>query len=201
VRVKNILVGISALAIAGVLSACSGGGAATAADVDPAASPQTSSSAAPAPSTSDTAPSTTPTTPKTTPTSKPTKAPAAKTVADKIPGVPCAAAARACVDLSAHKAWLLKDGKIAYGPVSIMPGKKGSTTPLGTFHVLSKEKLHLSKEFNNAPMPNSVFFYPGDAFHTGSLDNFSNGCVHLSSTSSLKFFNTLSVGDEVQVVR
>jgi lipoprotein-anchoring transpeptidase ErfK/SrfK len=105
------------------------------------------------------------------------------------------------VDLSAHKAWLLDAGKVIYGPVPIMPGKKGSTTPLGTFHVIGKEKLHLSKEFDNAPMPNSVFFYPGDAFHTGSLANYSNGCVHLSSTASLRFFNTLPMGDEVQVVR
>jgi lipoprotein-anchoring transpeptidase ErfK/SrfK len=199
VRVKKILVGISALAIAGVLSACSGG-ATTNAAVAPAANTQTS---AEAPSTSDVAPVTTPTTPQSPPASKTTKpkAPVVKPVADKIAGVPCTAAASACVDLSAHKAWLLEDGKVLYGPVPIMPGKKGSTTPLGTFHVLSKEKLHLSKEFNNAKMPNSVFFYPGDAFHTGSLDNFSNGCVHLSSTSSLKFFNTLSIGDEVQVVR
>jgi lipoprotein-anchoring transpeptidase ErfK/SrfK len=115
--------------------------------------------------------------------------------------VPCAnVTTGACVDLSAHKAWLLSGGKVTYGPVSMLPGRKGFATPVGTFHVLSREKMHLSKEFDNAKMPNSVFFYPGDAFHTGSLSVYSHGCVHLSSTSSLKFYNTLRIGDTVQVV-
>ncbi len=83
----------------------------------------------------------------------------------------------------------------------MLPGKKGSTTPVGNFRVLSKEKMHYSKEFDNAPMPNSVFFYPGDAFHAGSLSNYSNGCIHLSNAASLKFYNTLKIGDVVQVVR
>jgi lipoprotein-anchoring transpeptidase ErfK/SrfK len=82
----------------------------------------------------------------------------------------------------------------------MLPGRKGYATPTGTFHVLSKEKMHLSKEFDNAKMPNSVFFYPGDAFHTGSLSVYSHGCIHLSAGASLKFFNTLHVGDVVQVV-
>lgn len=193
---NKILVGISALVLAGLLGACSSGSTGTAA-VAPAADTQATTSTS-APSTTDPTPSSTQAPPT---TSKTTKAPVAKPVAAKVDGVPCTSAASACVDLSAHKAWLLQDGKILYGPVPIMPGKKGSTTPIGTFHVYSKEKLHLSKEFNNAKMPNSVFFYPGDAFHTGSLDNYSNGCVHLSSTASLQFFNNLSVGDEVQVVR
>jgi len=83
----------------------------------------------------------------------------------------------------------------------MLPGRTGYPTPTGMFHVISKEKMHYSHEFDNAPMPNSVFFYPGDAFHTGSLSTPSHGCVHLSSTSSLEFFNTLQVGDPVQIVR
>jgi hypothetical protein len=46
-----------------------------------------------------------------------------------------------------------------------------------------------------------VFFYPGVAFHQGSLAKYSNGCVHLSAAVSLKFFSSLDKGDEVQVVR
>jgi lipoprotein-anchoring transpeptidase ErfK/SrfK len=114
--------------------------------------------------------------------------------------VPCATTAKACVDISAHKAWLLDGGKVIYGPVPMLPGRKGHPTPTGTFHVLSKEKMHLSTEFNNAEMPNSVFFYPGDAFHTGSLSVYSHGCIHLSAAASLRFFNTLKIGDVVQVV-
>ncbi|EOD70285.1 hypothetical protein H480_01862 [Amycolatopsis vancoresmycina DSM 44592] len=82
----------------------------------------------------------------------------------------------------------------------MLPGRKSNPTPTGTFHVYSKEKMHLSKEFDNAEMPNSVFFYPGDAFHQGSLSVYSHGCIHLSAGASLKFFNTLHIGDVVQVV-
>jgi len=89
---------------------------------------------------------------------------------------------------------------VTYGPVSMLPGGKGNATPTGRFTVISKEKVHLSREFNNAPMPNSVFFAPGDAFHTGSLRVPSHGCIHLSATSSLRFFDTLQVGDVVQII-
>lgn len=208
---KRLLAGAAALATALVLTACSGGGGGSAsggADVAAAAAtssavptttsaPATTTSATPAPTTSKAAPTT---------TAKPKPAPPKAQPAAEHPDVPCAAAAAAhgvsaCADLSSHKAWLLQDGKVIFGPVSMLPGRKGYPTPTGTFHVLSREKVHLSKEFDNAPMRNSVFFYPGDAFHTGSLSVYSHGCIHLSASSSLKFFNTLAVGDIVQVVR
>lgn len=212
---KRLLAGAAALATAFVLAACSGGGAATpnagggavaagtgggtpTTSSTTAAAPTTTTSATPTPSTTKPAPTTTTTKPKPKPKPKPA-APASDA------GVPCAAAAAAsgtaaCVDISAHKAWILQGGKVVYGPVPMLPGRKGYATPTGTFHVLSKEKMHLSKEFDNAKMPNSVFFYPGDAFHTGSLSVYSHGCIHLSASASLKFFNTLHVGDVVQVV-
>ncbi|WP_246128112.1 L,D-transpeptidase, partial [Amycolatopsis rhizosphaerae] len=139
--------------------------------------------------------------PSTTTTKKPTSAPKTTTAAPATdPSVPCTITEGACVDISAKKAWLLAGGKVVYGPVPVTTGRPGYPTPTGKFQVISKEKMHYSTEFNNAPMPNSVFFVPGDAFHTGSLSTPSHGCVHLSSAASLKFFNTLSVGDPVQVV-
>ncbi|WP_372671670.1 L,D-transpeptidase [Amycolatopsis kentuckyensis] len=211
---KRLLAGAAALATAFVLAACSGGGAATpnagggavAAAGTGGGTPTTSSTTA-APTTTTTSATPTPSTTKPAPTTTTTKPkPKPKPAAPASdPGVPCAAAAAAsgtaaCVDISAHKAWILQGGKVVYGPVPMLPGRKGYATPTGTFHVLSKEKVHLSKEFDNAPMPNSVFFYPGDAFHTGSLSVYSHGCIHLSASASLKFFNTLHVGDVVQVV-
>ncbi|MFB9683952.1 L,D-transpeptidase [Amycolatopsis plumensis] len=219
---KRLLAGAAALATAFVLAACSGGGSAGGANAGGGAvaaagtggGTPTTSSTTPAPTSTVTVPTPsatpTPSSTKPTPTStsakpkpKPTPKPTPKPAPD--PGVPCAAAAAsagtaACVDISAHKAWLLEGGKVVYGPVPMLPGRKGYETPTGAFHVLSKEKMHLSKEFDNAEMPNSVFFYPGDAFHTGSLSVYSHGCIHLSAGASLKFFNTLHVGDVVQVV-
>jgi lipoprotein-anchoring transpeptidase ErfK/SrfK len=53
---------------------------------------------------------------------------------------------------------------------------------------------------NHAPMPFSVFFADGGvAFHEGSLQTSSYGCVHLAHDDAVAFFNTLQVGDEVQV--
>jgi hypothetical protein len=50
-------------------------------------------------------------------------------------------------------------------------------------------------------MPNSVFFEDGGiAFHAGSPQRASAGCVHLSLADSLAFFNFLNIGDQVQVM-
>ena len=115
-------------------------------------------------------------------------------------GVPCAAGADACVDLSANEAWLLTGGTLALGPVPITHGRPGHVTPPGTFHVQYKDIDHLSHEFDDAPMPYSVFFNGGIAFHEGSLSALSHGCVHLSNSAAQAFFNGLEVGDVVQVV-
>jgi lipoprotein-anchoring transpeptidase ErfK/SrfK len=130
-----------------------------------------------------------------------TRAPKQAAAPKQAVGAPCSATARACVDLSANRAWLLNGGKVVYGPVPITSGRPGQRTPPGTFHVQWKDKNHRSSEFNNAPMPYSVFFYSGMAFHAGSLNNQSAGCIHLSTSAARTFFNSLSVGDVVQVVR
>jgi lipoprotein-anchoring transpeptidase ErfK/SrfK len=112
----------------------------------------------------------------------------------------CSAAALACVDVSSQQAWLLQAGTVIYGPVPVATGKASAPTVPGTFHVTWKDLHHRSSEFHNAPMPYSVFFNGGDAFHEGSVTVRSNGCVHLTQPAAQTFYNTLHVGDEVQVV-
>jgi L,D-transpeptidase catalytic domain len=188
-RIRRALIGLSTLVTAAVLTGCSAtSGASGTGDVRLAADTPSAPQVTATPSTSATS----------APAPAKTKAAPAKPV--MAAGVPCKITAKACVSLSDKQAWLLDEGKIVYGPVKIMPGKKGSTTPLGTWQVLYKEKMHLSHEFDNAEMPNSVFFYNGVAFHEGSLSKYSAGCVHLSNAASLKFFTSLQKGDEVQVV-
>jgi lipoprotein-anchoring transpeptidase ErfK/SrfK len=116
-----------------------------------------------------------------------------------VPGTPCVATARACIDLSAKRAWLIRNGVVEYGPVPITSGRAGYRTPTGTFRVTFKDIDHRSSLFNDAPMPNSVFFNGGIAFHQGSLSVPSHGCIHLSRAASQKFFATLNRGDVVQV--
>jgi hypothetical protein len=114
---------------------------------------------------------------------------------------PCAASAKACMSLSAHRAWLTDGaGHVVYGPVPAQGGTAKAPTPVGRFQVIGKDAHFFSTEFH-APMPNSVFFYPGDAFHSGSPATASNGCIHLNQAAAQRFFNTLQPGDQVQIVR
>ncbi|MGA6163202.1 L,D-transpeptidase [Amycolatopsis magusensis] len=210
---KKLILAATGVATAVVLGACSAGGgsgapAGAAAPAGEVAPVVTTTSPPPVPvetTTSAPAPSPTPSSsekPKPT-TTKPkpsTKKPAPKPKPKPAAGVPCSITSGACVDLSAKKSWILRDGAVAYGPVPITAGKKGHPTPVGTFSVSHKVKNYHSREFD-APMPNSVFFVPGIAFHSGSLSQQSHGCIHLSPGASAKYFSTLKVGDSVQVVR
>jgi hypothetical protein len=113
---------------------------------------------------------------------------------------PCSAAAKACVDLSTQQAWLMRNGHVVYGPVRAKTGRPSFPTDPGTFHVTYKDRDHVSSVYHS-PMPYSVFFNGGDAFHEGSLAVSSHGCVHLSRSAAITFYDDLHSGDEVQVVR
>lgn len=116
-----------------------------------------------------------------------------------VAGTPCTTAARACIDLSARRAWLIKGGAVQYGPVPITSGRPGFRTPTGNFRVTFKDVDHRSALFHGAPMPYSVFFNGGIAFHQGSLAVASHGCIHLSGAAARTFFASLRPGDAVQV--
>ncbi|HEX6357124.1 L,D-transpeptidase [Actinophytocola sp.] len=198
---RTLLVGLAAISV-GLLSAC--GSTNTAA---PAPTGPTTATTAPTTSTEAVAPA---------PAEEaklpplPQVAEANETIVKEAPpppppppapaGVPCDAGVDACIDLSANQSWLLKDGVVTYGPVPITHGRPGWETPPGTFSVGWKDIDHKSSVFNNAPMPFSVFFNGGIAFHQGSLSQESHGCIHLSWAAAEAYYNALAVGDKVQVV-
>lgn len=94
----------------------------------------------------------------------------------------------------------MNHGQVTYGPVRLGTGAAGQETPAGTHHVVYKDKHHVSTEFHNAPMPYSVFFTDnGIAFHEGDVDEESNGCVHLSHSAAVAFYDGLHPGDVVEV--
>jgi lipoprotein-anchoring transpeptidase ErfK/SrfK len=113
---------------------------------------------------------------------------------------PCPAAVQACVRLSTAQAWLRRPGHSVLGPVSIGYGVGVHATPVGVFHVAWKAEHYTSHEYHE-PMPDAVFFAAGGiAFHAGSLDVASHGCIHLVPTVAALFFSSLRVGAEVQVL-
>lgn len=114
---------------------------------------------------------------------------------------PCGPQAEACVNLATKQAWLMENGVVTYGPVPVNTGKSGYRTPTGNFTVQWKDIDHLSREFNNAPMPYSTFFTSnGIAFHQGNIAYESHGCIRMRMADAQAFFAALQVGEDVQVV-
>jgi lipoprotein-anchoring transpeptidase ErfK/SrfK len=115
-------------------------------------------------------------------------------------GTPCAATVRACVSLASHQAWLTDGaGHVTYGPVPARGGSPVDPTPTGTYKVQYKDRDHWSRQFD-APMPYSVFFYPGVATHADNPRTNSNGCVHLNPAAAKRFYLGLGPGERIQVV-
>lgn len=118
------------------------------------------------------------------------------------PGSPCEVAVKACARLSTNEAWLT-DGKgtVLRGPVRMNHGSPGHETPTGMFAVQRKEETHLSKEYDGARMPWSVFFdNNGRAFHGGDPARQSAGCVRMADPDAQAFYNGLQVYDKVQIL-
>jgi hypothetical protein len=109
-----------------------------------------------------------------------------------------AAAARADIqidiDKNAQRMTVTVDGAQRYvWPVST--GRPGYDTPNGTFKVNRMDADHLSQEWDNAPMPHTMFFdMRGHAIH-GFFDvkhlgmPVSHGCVRLAPDHATELFN------------
>ena len=85
------------------------------------------------------------------------------------------------------------DGDTVYRwPVST--GASGYETPSGTFRPFRLEKEHFSKEWDDAPMPYSIFFTTDGhavhgSYHVKSLGRrASHGCVRLHPDNAAKLF-------------
>jgi hypothetical protein len=88
---------------------------------------------------------------------------------------------------------VVQDGVEKYRwPVS--SGNPSHETPNGSFQTFRMEEDHFSKEFDDAPMPNSIFFTKrGHAIHgTDSVDRLgtpaSHGCVRLSRANAATLY-------------
>jgi len=97
------------------------------------------------------------------------------------------------VDKDAQRMTVEVDGVARYKwPVST--GLPSHETPNGSFRAFRMEEDHYSKEFDDAPMPHSIFFTKaGHAIHgTDSVSRLgtpaSHGCVRLSRDNASKLY-------------
>src|SRR6201987_5289519 len=98
------------------------------------------------------------------------------------------------IDKDAQMMTVAVDGVARYRwPVST--GNPSHETPNGTFRTFRMEEDHYSKEFDDAPMPHSIFFTrEGHAMHgTDSVKSLglpvSHGCVRLSRANATALWN------------
>jgi hypothetical protein len=97
------------------------------------------------------------------------------------------------VDKDAQMMTVAVDGVVRYHwPVST--GNPSYETPSGTFRTFRMEADHFSKEFDDAPMPHSIFFTKiGHAIHGTVYENrlgtpASHGCVRLSRANAATLY-------------
>jgi hypothetical protein len=98
------------------------------------------------------------------------------------------ASALADVNITISKSQQRMAVSIDGGPAYVWPvstGRSGYATPSGSFSAIRLERVYYSKKYDDAPMPNSVFFHGGYAIH-GTFEErklghaVSHGCVRLS---------------------
>jgi hypothetical protein len=91
---------------------------------------------------------------------------------------------------------------IRIGVSTISSGRPGFETPTGVFTVLEKNKEHISRKYNNAPMPyQQRLTWGGVALHAGGLPGYpeSHGCVHLPLAFSKLLFDAMPMGGTVVI--
>lgn len=75
----------------------------------------------------------------------------------------------------------------------VSTARGGYKTPVGMYQPYLLKTMHYSKKYDNAPMPNSIFFHGGYAIHaTYDIKNLgrpaSHGCVRLSPQNAKWLF-------------
>jgi lipoprotein-anchoring transpeptidase ErfK/SrfK len=80
---------------------------------------------------------------------------------------------------------------------NVSTGRKGYNTPRGVFQPYHMAKMHYSRKYDNAPMPNSIFFLDGYAIHaTEDLKRLgrpaSHGCIRLHPQNAKWLYRIVS---------
>ena len=103
-----------------------------------------------------------------------------------------AATVEARIDLSQQRMKVYKNGRLRY-TWKISSGKRGYTTPTGSYRPTRMHEMWYSKKYDNAPMPYSIFFRGGYAVHgTNAVKRLgrvaSHGCVRLDTKNAQRLY-------------
>jgi lipoprotein-anchoring transpeptidase ErfK/SrfK len=76
---------------------------------------------------------------------------------------------------------------------AISSGRRGYATPTGTFRPAWMARMWRSRQYDDAPMPHSIFFNKGIAFHATSAVSMlgrpaSHGCLRLAPAHAAELF-------------
>jgi L,D-transpeptidase catalytic domain len=97
------------------------------------------------------------------------------------------------VDKSSQQMSVSVDGVPRY-QFTVSTGRKGYSTPNGTFHPERMATTWFSKIYYNSPMPHSIFFHGGFAIHGSYEINrlggpASHGCIRLHPDNAAALFS------------
>ncbi|MBY0227141.1 MAG: L,D-transpeptidase [Hyphomicrobium sp.] len=100
------------------------------------------------------------------------------------------------INLTTQRMVVTEGGKPKY-TWAISSGAYGYPTPTGTFTPSWMSKMWYSKQYDNAPMPHSIFFKGGAAIHATSSIHLlgtpaSHGCVRLAPSNAAKLYAMVS---------
>jgi peptidoglycan hydrolase-like protein with peptidoglycan-binding domain len=114
----------------------------------------------------------------------------------------------ACIDLTNQTTYLMRDGKVFYGPTVTRtgydhPDGKGAPTPSGSFKIIERQRSNFTDSFGvylnywQRIMGNNGFHETTTYIHDMSLG--SHGCVNLLKADAIYYWNNIKVGTPVKV--
>nr|WP_114951650.1 L,D-transpeptidase family protein [Sphingosinicella terrae] len=106
------------------------------------------------------------------------------------------------VSIPQQIAYVYRGGTLI-GVTTVSTGRRGHTTPTGSFPILEKRREHYSNLYNNAPMPfMQRLTWDGIALHAGHIPGTpaSHGCVRLPLAFSRHLFGATRVGATVHII-
>lgn len=106
------------------------------------------------------------------------------------------------VSLPLQRLYVYRGGALI-GVSTVSSGRDGYVTPLGSFNILQKNRVHRSNLYSDAPMPfMQRLTWGGVALHAGHIPGTpaSHGCVRLPLEFARQLFTATRVGTTVHIV-